>query len=234
MFVYFNEAFVFGGFDLGFIILLLLFLLGPLRFVFKSSLLASLLDLGCFVQDLLHAVFFGFEIILTLCRYFLLSQHLVVLKTLSKLCDRHLIKEAIPSGLSRIESLGADDGHAFKFTYLSDEFFLLFLFDLVLLLAPLHGLTELLVDLVSDLPFLLLQLLHLPHGVVLLGEHSFDYVLLLLPVLLHLLVLLGKLDLHLGLDLRDKHLVLLLLVLLGLHGGLTGQLHLYLLLLYVF
>ena len=127
MFVYFNEAFVFGGFDLGFIILLLLFLLGSFRFVIKSSLLASLLDLGCFVQDLLHAVFFGFEIILTLCRYFLLSQHLVVLKTLSKLCDRHLIKEAIAGSLSRIESLGADDGHAFKFTYLSDEFFLLFL-----------------------------------------------------------------------------------------------------------
>ena len=234
MFVYFNEAFVFGGFDLGFIILLLLFLLGPFRFVFKSSLLTSLLDLGCFVQDLLHAVFFGFEIILTLCRYFLLSQHLVVLKTLSKLCDRHLIKEAIAGSLSRIESLGADDGHTFKFTYLSDEFFLLFLFDLVLLLAPLHGLAELLVDLISDLPFLFLQLLHFPHGVVLLGEHSLDDVLLLLPVFLHLLVLLGKLDFHLGLDLHDEHLVLLLLVLLGLHGSLSGQLHLYLLLLYVF
>ena len=131
MFVYFNEAFVFCGFDLGFIILLLLFLLGPFRFIFKSSLLASLLDLSCFVQDLLHSVFFGFEIILTLCRYFLLSQHLVVLKTLSKLCDRHLIKEAIASGLGRVKSLGANDGHTFKFTYLSDEFFLLSLFVLI-------------------------------------------------------------------------------------------------------
>jgi hypothetical protein len=98
----------------------------------------------------------------------LLSQHLIILKTFSKLSDGHLIQETVPCRFRRVKPLSADNGNTFKFSYLSDKILFLFLFDLILFLPPLQRFTKFLIDLIPDLPLLFLQLLHLPHCVVLL------------------------------------------------------------------
>ena len=126
------------------------------------------MNLGCLIHDLFDAILLCLKVVFSLGRYFLLSQHLIILKTLSKLSDRHLIQETVPGSFRRVKSLSADNRNTFKFSYLSDKFLLLFLFDLILFLPPLQRFTKFLVDFIPDLPLLFLQLLHLPHRVVLL------------------------------------------------------------------
>ena len=222
----FHEALVSSCLQLSFIFFFLLLFLISLGLVIYPALFTSLLYLVRLVHQLLHSFFLSSLVLLSLGRDLLLSEHLVVLEALTEFGDGHLIEEAVARGLRRVETLGTNDRDTLELTDLTNQLLTLTLLNLFLLLAPLHGLSELLVDLVPDAPVLLLNAFHLPGSVLLLGLHGLHDLLLFLPILLLLLVLLRELLLQVLLKTQGQDVVRLLLLLGRLDRRVTGELHL--------
>lgn len=91
LFVYFNKTLVLSCLDLSLVVLLLFLLLSPLGFILESSKLTSLMNFSSLIHDLFDAILLCFKVVFSLGSYLLLSQHLVIFKTLSELSDGHFI-----------------------------------------------------------------------------------------------------------------------------------------------
>ncbi len=224
------QALVASRLYLRFVLLLLKLLLVALLLILLPAHLPRLLDLGRLIHQLFRLLLLAHQIVFPLSGYLLLPKHLVILKPLPQLGDRHLVEEPVSARLCRVEPLRPDDRYPLKLSDLPNELLASALLDLLFLLPALECLRQLLVDLVTDTPLLFLDLLHLLRGVVFLGENSLDDFLLLVEVLLEHLVFLDEFDLHLLLHLCHQKLVFPAFLFLSIHGCFPGQLHLNLLL----